>query len=90
MVIGRNKEENEKLQDIENEKFIHIKTVGFPGPHTLLSKNASEADHEFAARAILTYCKTSPEEDYTLDFEGENVEVKPLESRERAAAYSLL
>ena len=90
MVVGRNREENEKLQEIENDKFVHIKTVGIPGPHTLLSANASPEDRDFAARAILTYCKTDPEETYTLDFGGETVETRPLASRAEAAKYSLL
>ncbi len=90
MVIGRNQEENEKLQEIENDKFVHIKTVGIPGPHVLLSANASDADKTFALRAILTYCKTTPNTEYTLDIEGVEVNTKPLESRSEAAAYSIL
>jgi tRNA-specific 2-thiouridylase len=90
MVVGRNREENEKIEEIENEKFIHIRTVGLPGPHTLLSAAASEADRTFAARAILTYCKTDPDSEYTLDFGGETVTAKPLASRAEAAKYSLL
>ncbi|MEA3373162.1 MAG: argininosuccinate synthase [Campylobacterota bacterium] len=90
MVIGRNAEENEKLQEIENDKFVHIKTVGIPGPHVLLSANASEADRTFALRAILTYCKTTAETEYTLDVEGEQINVAPLASRSEAAAYSIL
>ncbi len=90
LVIGRQKEENEKLQEIENDKFIHIRTVGIPGPHCLLSRNATEADRELAARAILTYCKTSPDQEYSLDFEGDIIQVKPLASRADAAAFSIL
>ena len=90
LVVGRQQDENEKLQVLENDKFIHIKTHGIPGPHCLLSRNATDADKEFAARAILTYCKTSPEKEYSLDFEGEIVQLKPLASRAEAAAFSIL
>ncbi len=90
LVIGRQQDENEKLQELENDKFVHIKTHGIPGPHCLLSRNATDADKELAARAILTYCKTSPDQEYSLDFEGEIVKVKPLASRAEAAAFSLL
>lgn len=90
MVIGRNQEENTKMEAIDNDKHLHIKTVGIPGPHVLLSKNAGEADRAFAARAILTYCKTSPDEEYTLDFGGETLTTKPLASRAEAAQYSIL
>ena len=90
MVIGRDRDENTRIEAIENDKFIHIDTVGVPGPHSLLSANASENDREFAARAILTYCKTSPDETYSLDMGGSTISVAPLESRARAAAYSIL
>lgn len=90
MVIGRNQEENVKLEEIDNAKYVHIETVGVPGPHVLLSKNADENDRAFAAGAILTYCKTSPEEEYTLSFGDENVIAKPLASRAEAAKYSIL
>ncbi len=87
LVIGRNQEENAQIQEIENEKFVHIRTLGIPGPRSLLSRDASEADRELAVRVILTYCKTSPEESYTLDAEGETLSGAPLESREAAAAH---
>jgi tRNA-specific 2-thiouridylase len=90
MVIGRQQDENEKLQEIVNDKFVHIKTDGIPGPHCLLSKDASVADKAFAARAILTYCKTDPEKEYKLDFEGESVLVQPLASRAEANKYNIL
>ncbi|UFS62634.1 7-cyano-7-deazaguanine synthase [Sulfurimonas sp. HSL-3221] len=90
MVIGRDQEENAKLQEIDNAKFMHIQTVGIPGPHVLLSKDASESDRAFAARSILTYCKTSPEEEYTLDVNGETVTTTPLAARAEAAKYSIL
>ncbi len=90
LVIGRQQDENEKLKGIVNDKFIHIKTDGIPGPHCLLSKNATPADKEFAARAILTYCKSKPQETYRLDFEGESIAVQPLASRAEAAKYSIL
>jgi tRNA-specific 2-thiouridylase len=90
MVIGRNQEENAHLEAIDNDKYIHIETVGVPGPHVLLSRDADESDRAFAARSILTYCKTSPEEEYTLSFEDEQVTARPLASRAEAAKYSIL
>jgi tRNA-specific 2-thiouridylase len=90
LVIGRNKEENEHLQNIENDKYYHIKTVGVPGPHALLSKNASDADKELATQAILTYCKTSPENTYTLSYDDEEVTGSPFESREAMKPFTIL
>jgi len=90
MVIGRDQEENAKLQEIDNAKFMHIKTVDIPGPHVLLSSNADENDRALALRGILTYCKTSPEQAYNLEVDGETVTTTPLASRAEAAKYSIL
>lgn len=90
LVIGRNKEENEQIEQIVNDKFIHIRTDGIPGPHSLLSADASEADKAFALRAILTYCKTKPDQTYHLDFEGERIEGIPLHARSEVTLYSIL
>jgi len=90
LVIGRDKEENKHLQEIENDKFFHIKTVGIPGPHALLSKNASFTDRELATKAILTYCKTTTQETYTLSFDGIEVTGSPFESRKKMQEFSIL
>jgi tRNA-specific 2-thiouridylase len=87
LVIGRNKEDNSYIQDIVNDKFIHIKTDGLPGPHSLLSKNASEDDKSLAAKIILTYCKTSHEQKYNLLYENESITSSPFEKREDASKY---
>ncbi len=90
LVVGRNEEENEHLQNIENDKYYHIKTVGVPGPHAMLSKNASEADKALAAKAVLTYCKTTPENSYTLSFDEIEVQGSPFPSREEIQAFNIL
>ena len=90
LVVGRNKEENAYLQNIENDKFYHVKTVGIPGPRAMLSKSASQEDKELAARIILTYCKTNPEDEYTLFFDGEEVTSRPLESRDAIQPFAIL
>ncbi len=87
LVIGRNQEENVKIQEITNDKFVHIRTLGIPGPRSLLSRSASDSDKVLATQLILTYCKTSPEETYALDYEGTPVEGSPLASRNDAVAY---
>jgi tRNA-specific 2-thiouridylase len=90
LVIGRNREENGHLQEIENDKYYHIKTVGIPGPHAMLSKNATFADRELATKAILTYCKTDIENSYTISFDGVDVTGSPFESREAMKPFTIL
>ena len=90
MVIGRNQEENLQIEAIDSAKYMHISTVSIPGPNVLLSKSANAQDRALAAGAILTYCKTKPEEAYDLSFDGETVSARPLISRAEAAQYSIL
>ncbi len=90
LVIGRNKEENQPLQEIDNPKYYHIKTVGLPGPHSLLRKTATKEDKELSARIILTYTKAKPDESYTLMFDDEEIEASPFESREAIKPYMIL
>ena len=89
LVIGRDKEENEHLQNIDNDKYYHIKTVGLPGPHALLSKDATQKDKELSASAILTYCKTSVDNSYTLSYDGEEVTASPFSSREAMKPFNI-
>jgi len=90
LVIGRKHDENVKLQAIDNDKFVHLKTESIPGPHALLSRDATPSDKALAARAVLTYCKTRTGTLYRLDFEGKTIETTPLESRTEISKYSLL
>jgi tRNA-specific 2-thiouridylase len=89
LVVGRDKDDNEAISQIENDKFIHVKTDGLVGPHSLLSKNASQEDRDLAAKVILTYCKTSADQTYNLKFEDISVESSPFESRKELESFFL-
>lgn len=90
LVIGRNQEENAHLQNIQNNKYYRIKTVALAGPHSLLSKSATEEDMELAAKIILTYCKTKPDTKYKLSFDARELQATPFESREFVQPYTIL
>jgi len=90
LVIGRNQEENGYLQNIDNDKYFHIKTVGLPGPHAMLSKSASESDKAIATQAILTYCKTDVDSTYTLSYDEQEVQGSPFSSRDEMKAFVIL
>jgi len=90
LVVGRNKEENAYLQEIDNDKFYHIRTIRIPGPHSLLSKDASEKDKELAAKVILTYTKADKEFTYTLLFDKEELQSSPFTSRQEIEAFTIL
>ncbi|MCK9453704.1 MAG: argininosuccinate synthase domain-containing protein [Sulfurimonas sp.] len=92
LVVGRNKDENLHLQEIDNDKYFHIKTIGLPGPHSLLSKSATAADKELAAKIILTYCKAQEGKIYTLalDKDKEELQATPFISREEIKPYTIM
>jgi tRNA-specific 2-thiouridylase len=90
LVVGRNQEENEHLQNIDNDKYYHVKTVGVPGPHAMLSKNASEGDKALATKAVLTYCKTTSENSYIVSYDGVEIQGSPFPSREEIQAFNIL
>ena len=90
LVIGRNQDENSHLQNIENDKYYHIKTPGLPGPHSMLSKSATEADKELAAKIILTYCKTKEDVSYTLTFDKDELQAIPFASRDEIKPYTIM
>jgi len=89
LVIGRNQEENQHLEEIESEKYFHLKTVGIPGPHGLLSKNATDTDRELATKAMLSYTKAKVEDSFIISFDGEEVTGSPFESREAMKPFTI-
>ncbi len=88
-VVGRNKEENEHLQNIDNDKYYHLKTIGIPGPHGLLSKSATEDEKEFAAKALLTYTKAKPEDTFGIAFDAQEVTASAFASRDVMKPYTI-
>ncbi len=90
LVVGRNKEENEHLQNVENDKYYHAKTVGIPGPHALLSKNATQEDKDLATRIILSYTKADPSEIYTVSYDEVEQSSSAFETRSEANIFNIL
>lgn len=91
LVVGRDRVDNEVLEAIVNNKFIPLKTVGINGPYSLLSKNATQADRELAAKIVLTYTKASIDDTHTVSFDGnDTMEASPFASREMLKPYTLL
>jgi len=88
-VVGRNKEENEHLQSIDNDKYYHLKTIGIPGPHGLLSKSATQEEKDFVAKAMLTYTKAKPDERFIIAFDGEEVTASAFDSRSVMKPYTI-
>jgi len=90
LVVGRNQDENTYLQDIKNDRYYHVKTIGIPGPHGLLSKNSTQNDKELAARVMLTYTKAKLEEIFLISYDGDEIKASSLGSRDQANKYNIL
>lgn len=90
LVVGRNQEENKHLQNINSDKYYHVKVIGLPGPHSILSKSATTADKELAAKIILTYCKSEKDASYTLTYDKEEFQATAFASRDEIKPYTIM
>ncbi len=91
LVVGRNKDENLHLQNIDSQKYHHVKTVALPGPHSLLSKNATDEDRALASKIILTYCKTKEDTAYTILYDNtQEIEARAFDSRDELKPYTVM
>lgn len=88
LIIGRNAEENEKLSEIENPKYLHV-TTELIGPYSLITKTATDNDKKLAAKLILAYCKAGFEGKQTLDFGGMPLTVVSDLGRNDAQKYMI-
>ena len=88
LVVSRNQEENERLKALKLSKYERF-NLPLPGPVSILSKNASQADKELAARIALTYSKAGPEQNYTVQIGKESILASPLKSKEEARKFMI-
>lgn len=87
LIIGRDQSENELLEKAEHEKFVSLKAYNISGPYALLSYNATKEDKNLASRLVLTFCKTTPKEVYTVRVGEESIQATPFDTREEAHQY---
>jgi len=90
LVVSRNKDENRYLQNVKSSKYMHLRILDAPGPHVLLSIDASPNDIEFASRAILTYAKTRVHQEYKVSIDGKEVTTTPFASREDVSIFTIV
>jgi len=90
LVIGRDKAENELLENAINEKYIRVRVDKIPGPFALLSCDANEDDKNLSARIVLTFAKTDPKLEYNVHVGNETVKAIPLAKREDAHKYFVI
>jgi tRNA-specific 2-thiouridylase len=87
LIVGRNQEDNEGLQQIESEKYATVK-LPIAGPFSLLSRSATEEEKALAAKIAITYARSSPKESYEVTIgENEVISVSPFASKKEAQQY---
>jgi len=59
LVVGRNKEENERIQSLAGEQDIILKSINGPGPTVLLSGEATAEVIEIAVDITIAYSDTA-------------------------------
>ena len=90
LVIGRDQEENARLEKIKNPSYIPAEALDIPGPLSLISKDASEADKKLAAKLILTYTKTPPNERGNVKFDEEIISATPFENKNATKEFFVI
>ena len=87
LIIGRNEEDNKKIENIINDKYDKAITLDAIGPTALLEKTASQKDKELAVSFIISYAKTEANKEYEVDFGNMKMQGKKLESRDIVNQY---
>jgi tRNA-specific 2-thiouridylase len=90
LIIGRNQEDNEKLEATNSKKYLKARIMDAIGPLVLFEKNASEADKKMAADFIVSYGKTESEKVYDVNFGDFIVQGKKLVSKDAIQKYLIV
>ncbi len=69
LIIGRNKDDNEKLKNTNSNKYYKVNIIDATGPICLFQKNSSKEDIQLATNIILTYGRTDKEKEYEVNFQ---------------------
>ncbi len=86
LVVGRHKEDNEALQKIQTNNYEAFR-LPVIGPYSLISKAATPAEQELAAKIALTYGKSQKGQSYDVTVLGNTYSVEPFETKSEMKKY---
>ncbi len=86
LIVGRNKEDNEGLQNIKSDKYITVK-LPIAGPFSLLSRSATGDDKALSAKIAITYARSSASESYDIEVGDEVLTISPFAEKKEAHQY---
>jgi len=87
LIIGRNQDDNEKLEATNSKKYLKARIVDATGPLVLFEKNASDADKKLAADFIVSYGKTEAGKVYDVNFGEFIIHGEKLPSKDAIQKY---
>ena len=87
LIVGRNKEDNEKLINTKSNKYLKAKAIGVSSPFCLFSKNATNEDKQLAVKIIITYAKTQENKMYKVNFTDYILEGIKFDSKDELQKY---
>ncbi len=90
LIIGRNQEDNEKLEATNSKKYLKARIVGATGPLVLFEKNATESDKKMAADFIVSYGKTEMGKVYDVHFGEFVMQGEKLPSKDAIQKYLIV
>ncbi len=87
LIVGRHKEDNDKLESTKSDKYIALRITDTTGPFCLIESNANIEDKQLAAKIIITYGKTNKDQEYTVNIDGEDFSDTKFDTKEPIAQY---
>lgn len=90
LIIGRDQEDNQKLENTKSKKYLKGKIEGATGPLVLFERDASENDKKLAGDFIVSYGKTEPNKLYKINFGEFIFEGRKLPSKDSMQQYMVI
>lgn len=90
LIIGRNQEDNLKLEATNSKKYLKARIVDATGPLVLFEKDATEADKKLAANFIVSYGKTEAGKLYDVNFGEFIIQGEKLPSKDAMQKYLIV
>lgn len=87
LVIGRDQVDNDRLEKVENPKYLFAKANDVSGPLALISHDSSDDDKILAAKLILSYTKAPKNEEGSVLIGDEVIKVVPFDTKMEAHKY---
>jgi tRNA-uridine 2-sulfurtransferase len=87
LIVGRHKEDNDKLEATKSNKYLPLRIIDTTGPFCLLEANATQEDKQLATKIIITYGKTIKDIRYSVNIDNKIFTDIKFDTKEPIAQY---